>query len=395
MFKKYFYLKNNKALILFVSIFVGVVSLINAAQINTNGKLEIAADDYSFSARITGRLHVDGNFYRSGSDRRKLPSGTFVRRARIGVRGNFRAWEYRVDLDNATDTPDLRGAYIRRLIGPGKFSIGQFKVFESISEMTSSNHTTFIERAFVGHIVPGMKIGVAYNGSTGHFGYSGSIYNARKASDGEARPTNAGVGGVLRGFYAPVHEKTTAVHFGASYAYEATDSSGTRVRISPLGRAEEFKDGREFRFNIYDRRDRHVKVDRIIFETAAVNGPLSIQAEYLFGQAKANKMTDDSFRVWYVELSYVLTGEAKEYDLKRGRIESLEPEREMGAFEISARHQRAEREKINQAELSATEFGLTYYANANVRFLVNYGWSHNKLIDDKPRLLSTRAQFNF
>lgn len=367
--------------------------LASAAQINTYGKLVIAADDYSFSARLKGRLHMDGDFYRSGSDDRALTSGTFVRRARIGIEGNFREWEYSLEFDNAEQQSSLKDAFVRRLIGPGKVTFGQFKVFESIEEVSSSNDTAFIERSYVAAAVPGFKIGAAYHGAVKMVGFSGNVYNMREASEDEARPTNAGVGAVARGYFSPVHKKTMAVHLGMSYAQEYSDRDGMRVRVSPIGRADEYRNGEEFRFELFDRRDEHAQIHRANLEAAAINGPLYVQGEYLKGMADTKTTSVDRFNTWYAQVCYVITGQAREYEFRDGRVQK--PNLVTGAFEAGVRYQRAERENADGAVLTATEFGLTYYANVNVRFMANYGWTDNKLINDKPRLLSTRVQFDF
>ncbi len=387
------YSKHFKHLVAVGLIVMAVTGQAGAAQVNTYGKLEIKADDGSFSARITGRLHADGNFY--NSDKKKIPSGTFIRRARIGVQGNFHEYGYEIEFDNATNQANLRNANISRLLGPGTIRVGQFKMSESLEQVSSSNDIALMERPYLSQATPDYKIGVGYNGTAGAVGYSANVYNLREAADGEDRPITDGTGSVARAYFSPVNRKTMAIHIGGSFAYEVTDSSGSRVRVSPLGRAEEYTDGEEFRFELYDRRNEEAKIKRINLEGVAINGPLAVQAEYMFGSADTKTRTADDFRTWYAQVSYVLTGESREYGFRRGEIERPKPSRASGAFEIAGRYQQAVREHVTNAKLTATELGITYYANRNVRYLVNYGWTDNKLEGDQPRLLSMRAQFDF
>lgn len=374
---------------------LGPIKSLHATQINTFGKLEIMSDDRTFSLRITGRVHVDANFYDSDSEDKKLTSGAYVRRARIGVLGNFREWEYEVEIDNAAQRADLTYANLKRAIGTGKLAVGQFKIYESLEHIASSNDIAFMERPYVSDATPGFQIGAGYNGEFRKFGYSGAVYNLREASDGESRPINGGLGLVGRAYVAPIHEKTIAVHIGASYAFEKTDSTGARVRVSPIGRAQDFNNLENFRFELFDRRAERAEIDRAIIEGAAINGPLCVQGEYLDGSAQTKTRPDDDFSAWYAQASYVLTGEWREYDFRRGRIKRPEPSRAIGAVEIAARYQQAERKNEPGAKLTATEFSVIYYANLNVRFMLGYGWADNNLINDKPNLLSTRVQFDF
>lgn len=375
---------------------VAISAAAHAAQIKTFGKLEIASDDNTFSARITGRVHVDANFYTGGADNKRLTSGSFVRRARLGVQGNFHQYEYAFESDFGADANELKDAFLRRLVGPGKITVGQFKVFEGLERITSSDDITFIERSYVSEALPGFQIGAAYHGAKGLVGYAGTVYNMRAASDGEARPTNSGLGTVVRGYIFPVNERQMAVHVGASYAHEFTDTDGKRTRFSPAGRAEEYRTTNiDYRFVLFDRRDDHVQVDRVIFEGAAINGSLSIQGEYLAGSARDNNRAADDFNAWYVQVGYVLTGEWRRYRSLTGEIARLQPSRDSGAWEVGARLQGAERETVRDAVITATDFGLTYYANANVRFLLNYTTVDNKLDENSPDLISVRSQFDF
>src|SRR5262249_4109949 len=151
-------------------------------------------------------------------------------------------------------------------------------------EDESSNDLVFIERSYLSEILPGFKIGAGYNGTVGLLGFSGNVYNLREASDGEARPTNSGAGAVARAFVAPLNERTLALHIGGSYAYESTDIDGERVRVEPIGRAQEYRSGEDFRFDIFDQRDARAQINRGLFESAFIDGPLTLQGEYLVGK---------------------------------------------------------------------------------------------------------------
>ena len=367
----------------------------SAAQIQTYGKLEISADDLSFSMRVKGRIHMDGNFYETERDDTELPNGLFMRRARIGLEGNIHEYEYEVEVDFADDTTQLRDGYVRRLIGNGKLTIGQFKVFESLEKVSESNDLAFMERPYSTEITPGFKVGAAYNGVTGMFGYSGNVYDRRQASDGENRPINSGIGVVARGYVAPINERMTALHFGGSFAHEHSSTDGMMIDVIPAGRAQEYRNGDEFEFTIIERLSERVDMNRANFETAYINGPLAVQGEYMKGSADTNTRSADNFHAWYAQATYVLTGEWRRYKIGQGEIDSPEPTREIGAVEVGVRFQEAKREKVTNAVIKATDFGITYYANLNVRFMINYSMVNNKLTNDDPNLLAFRTQFNF
>ena len=66
-----------------------------------------------------------------------------------------------------------------------------------------------------------------------------------------------------------------------------------------------------------------------------------------------------------------------------------------GTWEIAARYQSVERD-ITSEELENIDLGVTYYSNANVRFLVNYTTVlTNDQTDDKTEVVALRAQWAF
>ena len=344
---------------------------------------------------------MDANFYAGGANEKHLTSGAFFRSARISLEGNFHEYEYAVETDFADETSQLKDGYLRRILGPGKIIAGQFKVMEGLEQKTSSEDDTFIESSYLSQILPGHQIGAGYYGARGMFGYAGTLYNMRQAADGEARPLTSGLGTGMRGFFTPVNQNQMAVHVGASYAHEFADVDNpdfitNPVRVSPAGRAERYRNGSNtYRFVVYDRNGERAKIDRFNVEGVVINGPLSLQGEYLTGRSKVKTQPDDDFKAWYTQISYFITGEARAYKELNGDIGRPKPSRDTGAVEVAARYQRVEREKISGAHLSSTDLGLTYYANENVRFMVNYNFVHNNLSPDDPDLLSPRFQFDF
>jgi len=57
---------------------------------------------------------------------------------------------------------------------------------------------------------------------------------------------------VARGYFAPVNERVTALHFGVSYAYVNTDTIGDKHSVRPIGRADSYRNGESFKFTLYD-----------------------------------------------------------------------------------------------------------------------------------------------
>jgi len=368
-----------------------------AVVIDTDGKLVIASADNTFAARLSARVHADANLY--NSNRVEHDSGAFVRRARIGLSGHVRTWNYAITFDNATDEADLKDAFLGHKFGAGRLVIGQFKQFQGLEEITNSNDTVFIERSHVSHAMTARALGVGYHGTGEAFGYAVSGYNLREASDGGARAVNDGIGGVVRLYAAPIRDKCRVVHAGFSLSREVSDLGGTRGRLRPLGRSN------EGRFTLFDAssnradvtEDARATVDRLNTELAALVGPVVVEAEWLMGSADPDGAPEQDFSAYYGQISYALTGGSpRRYDLGQGRTENPRPGAgSVGAFEVALRYQRADNEGVQGAELTTYDTALNYYPNRNVRFMLNYSMAENDADGDAPNLLSLRAQIAF
>lgn len=362
---------------------------VSAVVIDTNGKFAVASEDGTFAMRLSGRIHADANFYKS--DVVDHTSGAFIRRARIGVNGYVRNWDYMITFDNATDEADLKDAYLARQLGPGRLIIGQFKQFQGFDETTSSNDIVFIERTHVSNAMTARAIGVGYHGTVGGFGYAASVYNLREASDGASRAIDDGIGGVVSGYVAPFNAEDKALHLGLTYAYEATDQAGGGINLRPLGRSN------EGRFTLFDVAGERADIHRVNLTLAGILGPFAGQAEWLTGSVDADNQPDDDFTAYYGQLSYAMTGGTpRSYDFAKGRVRNPKAAGgSLGAIEVAVRYQYAERQNVGGAELTTVEAGLNYYVNNNVRFMLNYGLADNDVNGDEAELLSLRAQFAF
>ncbi|MFZ9395404.1 MAG: OprO/OprP family phosphate-selective porin [Erythrobacter sp.] len=112
------------------------------------GAPEIKADGgWSFKPR--GRLQYDTGFVDApDSTGREDGWSTNVRRVRLGVQGTMPGgFGYKAEVDFANNEVAVTDAYLSYEAGDLEISAGQFNNFQSLEELTSSLHTSFIERA--------------------------------------------------------------------------------------------------------------------------------------------------------------------------------------------------------------------------------------------------------
>ena len=135
-------------------------------------------------------------------------------------------------------------------------------------------------------------------------------------------------------------------------------------------------------------------------------GPLSLQGEYRradFDAGDAGTPSDVDVEGSYIQASYILTGESRGYKGKAGKFDKVKPKGPMGAWELVAKYEDGELDIKTEAEETEYELltlGLNWYANKNVKFMLNYldaDTDHaNKAGDeDGGQAMSFRAQYVF
>lgn len=118
-------------------------------------------------------------------------------------------------------------------------------------------------------------------------------------------------------------------------------------------------------------------------EAASAIGPFSIQAEFV-SVTPDTKDDDPTFTGYYLQASYMLTGESRSYDAGNGVVGRIVPRRPFGregsgAWEIAARLANVDLNdaSIRGGEVQSLTAALNWYLNANVRAMFN--WIHVQL----------------
>ena len=113
--------------------------------------------------------------------------------------------------------------------------------------------------------------------------------------------------------------------------------------------------------------------------------------------------SDLDFSSYYVQVSYVLTGESRKYDHVTGGFRGVTPRRDFrgeprgpGAWELGARYAGIDLNDGDVAggELDEITLGLNWYLNANTRVMLNYLMADLDGVGDVD-ILQTRFQVFF
>jgi len=347
--------------------------------------------------KVRGRVHLDYALH--DDDEIDLDDGMLFRRTFIGVQGTINDdWSGIIEYNFAENNTGAQDIVLRRKLSGGTLKIGHFKVPMGLEEVASTNNIWFIERSSPNTaLVDARRIGVGYDYYSGAIGFQGMAYSRSLGANQEG---DEPLGLAGRFVYAPAMDGNQ-LHLAASVAYEdVRDYNVKRFRERPEARV----DGTRLvdTGNITD-------VDKTLkygLEAAYQSGPFIAQAEYFSVGVDRNTGEEPDFSGWYVQGSWIVTGETRGYG--KGIFRSVKPGRpDRGAWEVTARYSALDLDDtgFQGGQQDNITVGLTYYSNPKVRFMLNYIMvdvtdsgaivDGQPVGDESPNILIGRAQYSF
>lgn len=304
---------------------------------------------------------------------------TILRRARPYVSGAIvDRFTFKFEVEFAGSGTSIRDAYLQWIDLPyvGDLTVGHIRQPASLEVLTSSVHTMFAERSLASALVSGRAMGVRIGDSAFEKRMTWQAGVFRAVNDDNFGSADAGdacsVGG--RVTFLPVFQNKgeTFLHLGASYNYQHPNSK-VRYRSRPEAQfLSEFTNTGFFEAN-------HIHLMGL--EAAWVNGPFSVQGEYnvaFLDTPESGNLTFDGF---YVQASYLLTGEQRRYNRHLGVFLGVTPkenvlEKGPGAWEVAVRYSKL---NLNDGSLpdsarNMQDFtvGVNWYLTRNARITGNY-----------------------
>ena len=398
------------------------------------GKPTIQSGDGQFSTSIHGVMQLDAADYRQATPgpaatdfrrggaaadtahARDLSSGTDFRRARLGVDGRlFGAFEYNV-LAEFGGTGEEDAGHIQELwvqysgLRPFHLRVGAFAPFIGLEDANSTNASPFLERPASADLARGLAAGdyreaAQLVANTSRWFLSAAVTGrtvgvVNSTATGVSQPYDSQLGAVGRAAWVPLRGDDWLIHVGAhgSWVARPADAGGPDVAAGVARYPVEFRIQPELRVDATRLIDTGAIDAAHAFsagaELAAQKGPVYVQAEYehLGVQRRQSALSDPSFHGWYVEGSWVLTGERRVYNYGNYAFDGppirhpFDPNRgTWGAFELAARYslsdlsyhagapgQAAPADGVRGGEQSITSVGVNWYLNPLVRFMVDY-----------------------
>jgi phosphate-selective porin OprO/OprP len=376
----------------------------------------VQADAAHYDQEPAGPLTTD---YRRGSvgttanrennGARDLSDGAYFRRARFGVEGFFnRDFSYRLTMELGGAGTETQGkindAWISYTgLAPFTFQIGAFTPPTNLDDGTSADDTTFLERGSA------TEISRALGGADGRIGigtrangtrWMGSLsYTGRTIADPEVYDAQQAVLG--RAAFLALTSADYNVHVGAAGTYVVRPADqGFDVTTPP-------SPGPRYPIRFRDRPELRVDSTRLIdtgnidashayvasVEAAGNWRNFQAQAEnFWFGVDRKNSTASDPhFSGYYVQGSWLITGESRRYVMANGAYQAPRPRAPFsssggtGAFELALRFSHADFNfeegivgtaptvnSVRGGEQNIVTVGINWYATPNVKFMFNY-----------------------
>lgn len=362
--------------------------------------VEIGDLELRFNGRVQQDFLIDANVPAEDQD------GGELRRARLGVRGKVADhWRFgvSVDLDNNNQTANnqnngqliLREASVEYTGLPVRVELGRFQEPFGLASYGSSRSTVFMERPSPTQFGPDYGLGGALNYRGKRYGVTVGAFTKTGGDfiNGD-RPEDALTGRVtvnpLRGDYL-------LLHLGASGSVRQTsDPRGLRIQGSPetvlvgglTPRGVRVATANEY--SLYNG------------EVALQGGPLLVQAEYI----RANGEDGIGGDGWYVEGSWALTGERRDYSTRNGNFGGIDPRRPLfgrgrnglGALEVGARYSYTSLVDGGGDQGRVYGAALNWYPHEHIRLSLNYlrvSREQALLPKEDANVIQARVQLSF
>ncbi len=362
---------------------------------------ESKSGDYKFW--FDARVQVDAQTF-FGETMNPIGNGLSIRRARFAAKVDFmEKWYAEIDMDIANSQLELKDAYLA--YNPNKnleFKVGNYKEGFSMESTTTSRYLTFMERpCVVNAFAPSRHIGLGAKYNRNWLLFIGGVH-FQKVDDIEERQfslDNNKDYGIDEGYSftgklvaMPFwNDVNKGLHFGVSGSYRTPKSDaevpGTiRYSTRSLSSINRKK---------YMDTDLIGNIDYSTltgFEVAGYHKNMRIQGEYIMsGVQRTDSMPNLNFDGFYVFASYLIFGGKYNYNTNEGEFTQVSRGKKWGDIELALRYDylnlNSGFEELMGGAGEGITVGLNFYANNNVKIMLNYAYmNHDRYASGKNKL---------
>ncbi len=378
----------------------------------TNAPKVFHLEELKMSGKIGGKFAVDAATYVTGKEFTGFDSGVELRRARIYAKGDcllVLPVSYQLEVGYIPNQFYIEESYLafKNISYIGEMRLGQYQAPMGLDVINSSRDITFMEpaaplQALAPGVNAGLQIGRPFlqERATWTLGFFtdgvGTDYGDASENFGRAitRVTALPI-------YAPSPDSTGShrlLHLGLSANLLYSANSTVRYQARPESHLAPY---------VVDTGEMTSQNALVLGgEAAWVNGPFSIQGEYLHSFVDQADSATLNFEGFYASASWFLTGESRPYNTTDGTFGRVVPKSDFkwgkggwGAWEIAGRYSWV---NLNSGDINGGRFGmfmvgLNWYLHSHIKWRFDYGFGH--VSDHSPEgnlnVFQTRVEIDF
>ncbi len=297
-----------------------VKAQVAAATPAWKGAPQLVDKEEGWTFKPRGRLMYDFATVSSpnGHSNPGLGFSNEIRRGRLGVEGTVPGgFGYKVELDFAAGDVEFTDAFLSYKKGDAELIVGQHNNFQSLDELTSSLHSSFIERAaFTDAFGFERRVGASVQYAKGDLLAQAGAFTDSIADLNSIGDDNNSYGFDGRLVFAP-KMGSNQLHFGASAHFRDLNDAATSVRY----RQRPAVHTTDVRFVDTGNIGGAKSETGYGIEAAGIFGPFHLAGEAYWQNVSRDGGSDPTFFGAYLEGGYFFTGESRGY--KGGKFDRV------------------------------------------------------------------------
>ena len=332
------------------------------------------SDGKGWSFKPRGRLLFDAAYVDapSGVSDAGLGFSKEVRRARLGVDGTMPGgFGYKFEIDFSGSETEMTDAFLDYSDKGLTITVGQHNVFQGLEELTSSNDTSFIERAaFTDAFNFRRRVGLSAQYQTGDWLVQGGLFSDNALDLGDDGNKSYSVDGRI--VFAPV-VGGNQLHFGMSGHWRDLGSSIASVRYRQ--RPEDHST--DVRFIDTGSITDATSETGYGLEAAIIAGRFHAMGETHWQRVGRSGFANPTFFGGAVEAGLFLTDDRREYKngiFKGVKVANPVGQGGMGAWQVNLRYDRLDLSDagIVGGKQNSYTASLIWTPVDHIRFLIDY-----------------------
>jgi phosphate-selective porin OprO/OprP len=356
----------------------------------TNTYRVFRLEELKMSGKIGAKIAVDGAAYVTDKAFHGFADGAEVRRARLYVKGDcllLLPVSYELEGGYVPNQFYIENSYLalRDIPWIGDLKLGQYQAPMGLDVVTSSRDISLMEPAApLQALAPGVSAGIQIGRPVfdqratwklGLFTEGVGSQDVGEAAKNYGRAITRLTGLPIYKADPDHPDSITLLHLGLSANILYSASGTVRYRSRPESHLAPY---------VIDTGD--IAADNAMVagaEAAWVNGPFSVQGEYLHSWVSEKNGQVPGFDGIYATASWFLTGESRPYDRQNGCFSRVIPRKNFdwgrggwGAWEVAGRYSyvNLDNADIHGGRLSMVMAGVNWYLHSHAIWRFDYGF---------------------